>query len=189
QHVFEKVRGRHSNHCKIAIVRDELHFRRVFVGVAIALDGDVTTVGDNVRVRHDAIAGYDKAGANPTLESPGIPRRFVIRVHRSCSNPNQTLLNRPIWFWRRHRNRNGNYVLCRRARSPWTVYPWCLWALLLHRWAGRRAVLRVQDRRKQYRGVNKNEETLHEQKGGKLKQRTRKSRFGFALINGLFGHN
>ena len=67
QHVFEKVGSRHLDHRQVAIVRDELYFRRILVGIAVALHGKVTAVGHHMRVCHDTIAAYDETGANTTL--------------------------------------------------------------------------------------------------------------------------
>ena len=81
QHVLEKIRSRHSDHRQVAIIRYKLYFRRILIGIAVALYGDITAVGNNVCVRHDAIAAYDETGANAALEPSGVPRRFVIRFH------------------------------------------------------------------------------------------------------------
>jgi len=164
-----------------------LYFRRILIGIAVALDGKVTVVGNYVRVCHDAVAAYDEAGANSALKPSSVPRGFVIRVQRSCRNPHQTFLNRAVRFWRRNRYRDWNCLTCRWwARSPW-IRP--RWPLRLHRGTRRCAFLRVQNGPEQQGGATKNKDTLHGRKGCKLKQRTRKSRFGFALASGLFGHN
>src|SRR4030095_4987356 len=81
QHVLEKIRSRHSDHRQVAIIRNELYFGRIFIGIAVPLHSEVTAVGNNVCVRHDAIAAYDETGANAALEPSGVPRRFVIRLH------------------------------------------------------------------------------------------------------------
>src|ERR1044071_4772619 len=93
QHVFEKIGSRHSDHCQIAIIRYELYFRRIFIGIAVALHSDITTIRNYVRVCHDPITAYDETGPNTALERSCIPRGFVIRIQRSRGNPNQTLLN------------------------------------------------------------------------------------------------
>jgi hypothetical protein len=60
-----------------------------------------------------------------------------------------------------------------------------LWFNRRPRW---RAVLRVQKRRKQTAKINNNNETLHRRKGWKIKQRDRKSRFGFEFGIGFVAH-
>src|SRR5580693_6398328 len=143
QHVLEKIGSRHSDDGQVAIIRYELYFGWVLIGVALPLHREVTAVGNNVCVRHDAIAAYDEPRANAALEPSGVPRRFIIRLHGSRGNPDQTLLNRSVRLWWRNRNRHWNYFLCRWARSPWTRCLWSPWTLLLH-WGGSgRAFLRV----------------------------------------------
>src|SRR4030095_16152172 len=67
QHVLEKIRSRHSDHCQVAIIRDELHLRRIFIGIAVTLYSQITAVGNHVRICHDAIAAYDEARSNAAL--------------------------------------------------------------------------------------------------------------------------
>src|ERR1700704_6174389 len=81
QHILEKIGSRHSDHSQVAIIRYELYFGRILIGIAVPLHGEVTAVGNNVCVRHDAIAAYDETGPNAALKSSGVPRRFVIRLH------------------------------------------------------------------------------------------------------------
>src|SRR6266496_1395012 len=151
QHILEKIGSRHGDHSQVAIIRYELYFGRILIGIAVPLHGQVTAVGNNVCVRHDAIAAYDEAGANAALEPSSVPRRFVVRLDRSRGNPDQTFLNGTVWFWRRNWYRDWNCFLRRRARSPWTRPRL---ALRLH-WGTRGcAFLRVQNRSKQQGGVN-----------------------------------
>src|SRR5581483_3048180 len=80
QHVFEKVRSGDGDYRQVAIVRYELYFGRILIGIAVAFDGEITAIGDHMRICHYAIAAYDKSGADSALKRPGVPRSFVIRV-------------------------------------------------------------------------------------------------------------
>ena len=70
RHVFEEIRRCHIDHREIAIVRHEADRGRIFVRIALAFDGEVTTVTHDVRVGHDAVAIDDKSGANAALDAP-----------------------------------------------------------------------------------------------------------------------
>src|SRR5204863_676456 len=132
-------------------------------------------------------ASYHKPGTDAALEPSYIPRRPVIRFHRRGCDSDKTFLDRSVWLWRRNWNRNGNDRLSRRARPRWPrLLPRNLWFNRRRRGG---AVLRVQKRRKQKANVNNNNKTLHGRKGGKLKQRNRKSRFGFEFAIGFVAQN
>src|ERR1700730_11536901 len=73
QHVLEKIGSRHGDHSQVAIIRYELYFGRILIGIAVSLHGDITAVGNNMCVCHDSIATYDEAGANAALERSGVP--------------------------------------------------------------------------------------------------------------------
>src|SRR5437660_10222720 len=56
QHGLEKIRIWHSDHSHVAIIRYELYFSGILIGIAIPLHVDVTAVGNNVLICHEAIA-------------------------------------------------------------------------------------------------------------------------------------
>ena len=93
RHLFEKIRRSHGDDGEIAIVRDEFNRRLVFIRIAFALDREIATVAYDMRVRHDAIAIDDKAGADTALDRAGVPRRAIIRFNFRRRDANQTFLN------------------------------------------------------------------------------------------------
>src|SRR5436309_15781221 len=79
--ILEKIRSRYGDQRQITIVGNELHGRRIFVGIVLPLHDQIAAVGDYMCVSQNAIATYDEAGADAALERPRIPRRLVIRLH------------------------------------------------------------------------------------------------------------
>ena len=74
---------------EVAIVRDELHRRRIFVRIAFALDREVTAVADDVGVGQDPLAVDHEAGADAAADRAGVPGRAVIRLDLRGSNPDE----------------------------------------------------------------------------------------------------
>src|SRR5438094_7322277 len=68
QHVLEKIRSRHSDHRQVAIIRYKLYFRRILIGIAVALYGHIKAVANTVSILHAAIAAFDETSTNSTLE-------------------------------------------------------------------------------------------------------------------------
>jgi hypothetical protein len=62
-------------------MRDKQNARRVLIRIALALDGEIPRVADDMRVRHDARAVYDKTGPDPATDRTGVPGRAVIRFN------------------------------------------------------------------------------------------------------------
>src|SRR4029453_12481506 len=84
------------------------------IRIALALDGEIPRVADDMRVRHYARAVYDKARTDATTDRTGIPGRAVIRFDFRGSNANETLLNFTVRLFRsRHHNRSDRW----RSRS------------------------------------------------------------------------
>ena len=155
-------------------MRHELHGRRIFVGIALTFHRQIAAVADDMRVCENSITTYDKPRADPALDPSGIPRCFVIWFHRCGGDPDQALLNRAIWFWRRNRDWDRNHCLRRRGRPRRTCgrRRWRLW----RNRRGRRGVLLcVRHGSSQQANANKNESTLHRRKLKKLKRSNRKS--------------
>ena len=81
-------------------MRDEQNRGRIFIRIAIALDREVAAVAHHVRVRHDAVAVDDKAGADAPLDCARIPGRPVIRLDLRRGDADQTFLNLAVRAWR-----------------------------------------------------------------------------------------
>ena len=94
-------------------MRNEQNFGRILIRIAVALDREIATVADHMRVRHDAIAFNNEAGADAAPDHSCIPRRAIIRRNFRRGNAHQAFLDRAIGFWWRHRDRNRNYILRR----------------------------------------------------------------------------
>ena len=91
-------------------MRDKQNARGVLVGIALALDGEISGVADDMRVRHDARAVYDKTGPDPATDRTGVPRRAVIRFNLGGSNANETLLNSAVRLFRsRYHDRSDRW--------------------------------------------------------------------------------
>ena len=89
QHVFEEIRSRYSDHCQVAVIRYELDFRRILVGITIALYSEITAVGNHVSIRHDAIAAYHKAGpdAARTIAAEALEADAAARIEAPADLP------------------------------------------------------------------------------------------------------
>ena len=125
-------------------MRDKQNARRVLIRIALALDGEIPRVADDMRVRHDARAVYDKTGPDPATDRTGVPGRAVIRFNLGGGNANETLLNSAVRLFRsRHHNRGDRWgsrsrFQRRRAflgrRRQW-------WGVLLRSYRWRRILL------------------------------------------------
>ena len=153
---------------------DKLHRRRIFVWITLAFDCQIAAVADDMRVCENSIATYDKASPNSALDASGVPWRLIIWLHRRGGNPHQAFLNRPVWFWRRNRNRDWNYCLHGRAGAPRNCRRRCLRP---NGGCDRRALLCVKCRCRssQQANTDKNKSMLHGRKFEKLKRNDRKS--------------
>ena len=91
-------------------MRDEQNAPGVFIRIALALNGEISRVADDVRVRHDARTVYDKAGPDAATDRTGVPGRAVIGLNLGGGNANETLLNSAIRLFRsRHHNRGDRW--------------------------------------------------------------------------------
>jgi hypothetical protein len=125
-------------------MRDKQNARGVLVRIALAFDGEIPCVADDMGVRHDARAVYDKAGANAATDRTGVPRRAVIRFNLGGSNANETLLNSAVRLFRsRHHNwSNGWWRRSRfQRRSAFLGRRRQWWGVLLRRYRWRRILL------------------------------------------------
>ena len=91
-------------------MRDEQNAPGVFIRIALALNGEISRVADDMRVRHDARALYHKAGPDAATDCTGVPGRAVIGFNLGGGNANQTFLNFAIGLFRsRHHNRGDRW--------------------------------------------------------------------------------
>src|SRR6476646_6853501 len=125
-------------------MRDKQNARRVLIRIALALDGEIPRVADDMRVRHNARAVYDKTGPDAATDRTGIPGRAVIRFNLGGSNANETLLNSAVRLFRsRHYNRSdgwgGRSRFQRRRAFLGRGRQW--WRVLLRRDRWRRILL------------------------------------------------
>src|SRR5207244_3819324 len=111
----------------------------------------------HVRIGHDAIALDHKAGADAAPKHARIPWSAIIRSNFGGGNTHQTFLDWTVWPRRRHRNWNGDHILCRRPRfcpgRPRLVLSW------RRRWFSR-VLLAERCRSSEHQNGNENRNTL-----------------------------
>src|SRR5689334_1217681 len=125
-------------------MRDKHNACGVLVRIALALDGEIPRVADDMRICHDARAVYHKTGPDAATDRTGIPRRAVIGFNLGGGNANETFLNSAVRLFRsRHHNlsdRWGSWSWFQQRhaflgrRRQW-------WCILLRRYRGRRILL------------------------------------------------
>ena len=77
---------------------DEEDPGRILVWIALTLHREVAAVAHDVRVGHDTRSVDDEAGANPFLNSAGIPRRLVIRLDVGRGDADEAFLDLAVWL-------------------------------------------------------------------------------------------
>ena len=106
---LKKLRSVDCDEREIAIMRDEEDRGRIFVGIAVAFDGEIAAVADDVGIGHDAVAIDHESRADAATDRAGVPRRFVIGFDRRRSDANKTLFwILPLARWLRRRDRHGD---------------------------------------------------------------------------------
>ena len=105
-HVLEEILVRHVDQRQVAIVRHEQNRRRIFIRIAVTLDGEVARIAHDVRVRHDAVAFDHETGADAALDAARIPRRPIIGFDFRRRDADETLLDFSIRTQRHRRRRD-----------------------------------------------------------------------------------
>src|SRR6476619_8264116 len=152
-------------------MRDKQNARRVLIRISLAVDGKIPCVTDDMRVRHNARAVYDKTGPDPAPDRTCVPGRAVIRFNLGGSNANETLLNSAVRLFRsRHHNRSDRWGSCSRFQRRRAFLgrrrQWRRVLLRRYRWRRilllqRRSILLREDFSALIKQESPNENTFH----------------------------